>query len=216
MILQCENRKTLKMKETRLLLTICSLLLFFTGCEDKPNPHRVITGTGPVVSQTVEVSAFSKFALTGAADVYISIGDTQKVVLKAQQEILDVMTYVVSNDQLTVSFDSDVSVNTDEDIIIEITVPGIEGISVDGAGNFDLIGVKQDYLTIQINGSANIEAYQMPVDACDITINGVGNCWVHVNNTLYVTISGVGYVYYKGNPTVHSDISGVGNVTDDN
>jgi len=203
------------MKKYYGLLISAFLILCLMGCEED-NTNIVVTGTGDIVSKTVDISSFNSIKLVGTANVYISTGDTQKVVLKAQQEILDVMTYEVSNEELTLSFEKDVSIHTSKEIKVEITIPEIDKITLVGTGNFELSGEKQDELIIDLIGTGNVKAYNLEVDTCNITISGVGNCEVRVNNSLNVTLSGVGFVYYKGNPTVQSNISGVGNVIDDN
>lgn len=203
------------MKKVYGLLISAFLIICLIGCEDD-NKDIVITGTGDIISQTVDAPSFNSIKLVGVANIYITIGDTQRVVLKAQQEILDVMTYEVSNEELTLSFEEDVSINTSEEIAVEIIIPEIDKITLIGTGNFELSGEKQDELIIELIGTGNVKAYNLEVDTCTITISGVGNCEVRVNNSLNVTLSGVGFVYYKGNPTVQSNISGVGNVIDDN
>ncbi len=203
------------MKKYYGLLISAFLIISLIGCEEN-NKDIVITGTGDIISQTVDAPSFNSIKLVGVANIYISIGDTQKVVLKAQQEILDVMTYEVSNEELTLSFEEDVSINTLKEIAVEIIIPEIDKITLIGTGNFELSGEKQDGLIIELIGTGNVKAYNLELDTCTITISGVGNCEVRVNNSLNVTITGVGYVHYKGNPTVQSNISGVGNVIDDN
>ena len=204
------------MKSYRVILFLISLILAVSSCELETNTQITVTGTGDVVSKTVDVSPFSKFRIDGTADVFISIGDVQSVALKAQQEILDVMTFVVSSDKLTVSQQQNVNIVTDKGIQVDITVPNIEIIEINGAAHIELEGEKRDNLSIVINGTGYIEAYAMPVDNCSITVSGIGTCKVWVNNSLDVKISGVGYIYHKGDPSVSTSISGVGEVIDDN
>lgn len=200
----------------KLLIPITGfLILMLIGCEGDIR-QRNVYGSGPIVEKTVDMALFKGLILEGAADVYISIGDTQKVVLKAQQEILDVMTAEVNKQVLIVGFRESVNVHTDEDVIVEITVLEFNSLQVDGAGEFELSGEKQDYLDIEVNGTANIEAYDMQVDNCDITVNGVCNSWVWVLNSLDVVVNGVGHIYFRGDPTVTSSINGTGSVIDDN
>jgi hypothetical protein len=67
-----------------------------------------------------------------------------------------------------------------------------------------------------MTGVGNIEAYEMKVNTCNVTLTGVGDCKLYVLDQLNVTITGVGYVYYKGDPVINSKITGLGKLIDDN
>ena len=198
----------------KFLMVLILAGLVFSGCEIRND--RTVVGKGDVVSMDVVTDDFTGVNVIGTCDVNIEIGESQSVTYYAQQNILDVMTYHVVNGILQISFDPDVSINTDKEIRAEITIPEVSYISVTGAGNFDLDGSKQSRLDIHIIGAGNVDAYGMNVDACNINIEGSGNCKVWVNNTLDVDISGFGVVYFKGDPQVSSNIYGTGSINNDN
>ena len=61
-----------------------------------------------------------------------------------------------------------------------------------------------------------MKAFDLEVGTCSINITGVGDCEVHVRDSLTVDIIGVGNVYYLGQPSITSSISGVGALIDAN
>jgi hypothetical protein len=209
-----------EMQRSIVLIIFITLMLNFAGCDSDDNvtdnDDNNIVGTGDVVSKTVNLPPFHSIINTAIFEVSITKGSPQKVVLKAQQNILDVMTYEVNDQKLTLGFEENISVTTSKEVEAEITVAEINNISSFGAGNFELSGTKQNELNISITGAGNVEAYNLEVDSCYITITGVGNSKVRVNNLLDVTISGVGNVYYKGNPIIISNTTGTGRIIDDN
>lgn len=193
------------------------LILTMQGCEDDFWYHKItVIGTGPVITRNLDLQAFNKIENTGIANFYITIGSPQSVVLKAQQNIIDVMTWEVGNQALKVGFDKDVSIEKNEEIRFEITIPEIEEIELTGVGDFDLSGADQDELTVNLTGVGSVRAYDMKVSTCNITLTGVGDCKVFVIDELNVTIAGVGYVYYKGDPEINSTLTGVGRLINDN
>ena len=105
------------------------------------------------------------------ANFYITIGSPQSVELKAQQNIMDVMTYEVINQTLTVGVEKNVSIENHEEIRFDITIPSISMIDLEGVGDFILSG--SDQLTIILMGVGNVEAYDMKVRYCTITSTGV-------------------------------------------
>ena len=171
-------------------------------------------GKGDVESMAVETPAFTGVSVTGTCDVDIKIGEIKSVVLNAQSEILDVMTYEVRDNILHIGFKPNYTVNTSEEISADITIPSVSFVAITGVGDFELEGAKQEFLDINITGSGNVSAFDMEVTDCQIKISGTGNCEVNVINSLDVRVSGVGNIFYKGSPpSVTQKITGVGNVT---
>ena len=195
------------------------LIVFFIGC-DKDNVTDSgtiqIVGTGGVVTKTVNLSAFHSITNIAMTSVKVTKGTPQQVVLKAQQNILDVITYEIDNGELTLDFEEGVTVSTSREIEAEITIAEINGVTSIGVGNFELTGARQNTLNINIIGAGNVEAYNLEVDTCYVTVTGAGNCRVRVNGLLEVIITGTGIVFYKGHPTIGISITGTGSVIDDN
>ena len=177
--------------------------------------NTTIIGTGPVVSMEVELSDFEGVSVTGTCNVDIQIGEPQSVEFYAQSEVLDVLTYEVDDGMLEIGFKRGYSVNTDEEIRAEITIPSLNFTGITGTGDYELSGALQDRLDIYITGVGNVDAFDMPVNTCNIRVSGTSNCQVHVNELLDVVISGVANIWYRGNPTLNTDISGIGNVIPD-
>lgn len=205
------------MKSSIYPLAVTLLILIATGCEENngTDPDKV-TGTGPIVTKSLDLTTFDKIENIGVANFYITIGSPQSVILKAQQNIMDVMTHEVTDQTLKVGLEKNVSIENHEEIRFEITVPAMTRIELVGVGDFVLSGDDQDELTIVLTGVGNVEAYDMKAGICTITSSGVGNCKVYVLNELTVTLTGVGNVYYKGNPVIHSTVTGVGQLINTN
>ncbi len=183
------------------------------GCDSIGN--QTINGTGDVKSMEVKLPAFEGVNVTGTCNVKIQIGEPQSVEFYAQSEVLDVLTYKVSDGILQIGFKPDYTVNTNEEIRTEITIPSVYFAGITGAADFELSGAKQDVLDIYITGTGNVDAFDMVMDDCNIQISGAGNCEVHVIDNLDIVISGVGNIRYRGNPTVTTDVSGVGDISPD-
>jgi hypothetical protein len=204
------------MKNLNYVLIFTLFLLGAAGCEDDEIITDKVTGEGPIVTENLDLSAFSKIENTGVANFYITIGSPQSVVIKAQQNIMDVMTYQVTNETLKVGLEKNTSIENHEEIRFDITIPAISSIKLTGVGDFELSGDDQDALIIDLEGVGNVDAFEMRVGTCTITSSGVGNCEVYVLNELTVTISGVGNIYYKGNPVIISSVTGLGQLVNSN
>ena len=192
--------------------------MFSAGCEDNdPDDKNLnVVGSGPVVKKTLTLDDFNKIENTGVANIYVTLGNPQSVVLKAQQNIIDVMTIGVVNDELKIGLQKGVSIEKAEEIRFDITIPEITSIILTGVGDYILTGDYQEELTINLTGVGNVRAFDLEVGTCTIIITGVADCEVNVKNELIVNLTGVGNVYYKGDPNIDSSISGVGSLIDAN
>ncbi len=197
------------MKTISTIVLIILSALFITSCDWN---HQTAVGSGDVETMEVRVSEFTGVTITGTYDVEILIGESQRVELNAQPQILDVMTYEVRNGILNLGFRPDVNVKTEKEISARIVVSAFDYVGITGAGDFQISGEHQPALDIYITGTGNVEALDMEVENCTIRVSGAGNCEVNVTRSLDVQVSGVGNIFYMGTPSISSDISGVGNL----
>jgi hypothetical protein len=199
------------------IMTLIVVLLFITGCEDNGSNAKIkIIGTGPIVTSNLDLSSFTTIKNTGVANINVSLGTPQSVVFKAQQNIMDVMTYKVTDNILEIGIEKNVSIENSDEIIFDITIPAINKIELEGVGEYVLSGDYQDELTIILTGVGNVKAYDLKVGTCNITLTGVGMCEVQVMDQLTATIVGVGNIHYHGDPTIISSVTGLGNLIDAN
>ncbi len=183
------------------------------ACDDDYfEENRRVTGSGEVVAEEIEVDLFEAIDLEGVANVYIETGKPQKVTLTAYENILKYVEVKVVGDELLIRLKEDVSLNTDEEIRLDIFVPDIEDITLSGVGNFYVKGPIQQRLDIELNGVGNVEAFQLPVYEAHVEINGTGKVEVKAKDKLFVDIDGLGNVYYIGDPDMDIDINGLGDV----
>jgi hypothetical protein len=205
------------MRKTIVILFAFTIVFSQFSCEkDDDDLTRTITGIGEVVSKTLTLNAFTSVQLDGVSNIYLTAGGEQSVVLKAQQNIIDIMTWEVIADRLIIGIEDNIKIREHEEIRFEITIPALYEIIHNGVGDFSLSGGTIESLNIEFKGVGNIHAYSLPVNDCTIISSGVGDCKVMVNDLLDVDISGVGDVYYKGNPEINSSVTGVGSLINDN
>ncbi len=116
------------MKKSIQLILSFLLMILLNGCEKDNNGTNNITGIGDVVTETLDLSSFQSIKNTGVANIFITVGDTQSVVLKAQQNIIDVLTYDVNSSTLEIGIQENISIRESKGIVFEIGIPEIEKI----------------------------------------------------------------------------------------
>lgn len=195
------------------------------------SPWKTVAGKGPVVKEELALDAFHSIGLGIAGTVYLQPGQTQKVVVEAQQNIIDLLKREVKNGLWNIGFENTVS--TSAEVNIYITLPVVRSLSIGGSGKivtteaFRGLGVlsfsiggsgsiefsgEADVLEASIGGSGNVKAANLRVHSGKISIGGSGNCYVEASERIDVSIAGSGSVLYKGRPRVHSSIAGSGRV----
>lgn len=199
-------------------LFLISLVFLSSACTfhtdmDSGNNHKV-RGSGDLIEKTISVDNFNKINLIGEATIAITRADVQKITLKAQQNILDILKHRVNNQTFDIGFEENTSVQSSKGVYVTIETPNIiNDIIITGAGKVTISGNKQESFSATITGAGSINAYGLEVNNCDITISGAGSCKTFVNSKLNVTIAGAGMVHYKGNPSVNRSIAGIGSVS---
>ena len=86
---------------------------------------------------------------------------------------------------------------------------------LNGSGSITVTG-SAEQLTASLGGSGSIWAFDLPVDAASVNIQGSGDVEVSASDSLDVDISGSGTVTFRGEPNISQRITGSGEIRQDN
>nr|MDA3844660.1 DUF2807 domain-containing protein [Candidatus Kapabacteria bacterium] len=107
----------------------------------------------------------------------------------------------------------ELNLTADGEITIEDLFANKIDAIVSGSGNINIGGKKNiKELIINIDGSGNVNTYNLPVENITVNISGSGSCKINPISSLKARISGTGNIYYKGDPEKTIVISGSGEV----
>lgn len=208
------NEHTMKSFQLLFKPTIALLALLtgiLTSCTDQYFPG--ITGEGEVIEATLTPNDFTGFVSAIAADVYLTQGDTQKVVVEAQENIIDNIRTHVSNGIWLIEYRN--LVFRAEPVKIFITVPDLTKAAISGAGSitgltpFENLG----HLEFAISGAGDMDM-EAESEELDVRISGAGDLNLRgTTEYLDISISGAGSVDAYDLPARDTEIviSGSGN-----
>lgn len=172
---------------------------------------RSVKGEGPVKVEQRQVNDFNEIELSIPANITVVTADSFNCIITAQSNIIKVIDTKVKRETLNIS--SDYSFG-DAKIEMVISLPGAEGLSINGSGSIKTLNtVKTESLKLNINGSGEMFVYA-ETDKLRAEVNGSGKCFIKgSSNFLRGEINGSGDLRGFDFNTVKTDleINGSGN-----
>lgn len=156
-----------------------------------------IIGHGDIETRTLVMDDFTGFKNTIAADIYISQGDEQEVIIEAQENIIDILSLDrVESGFWTIKYDGYDFVGRIKPVKIYITVPSLDKLEISGSGD--------------VRGETSFT----DLDELDLVVSGSGNIFLDLESeSIELTISGSGDINLSGEAkTIEAKISGSGNI----
>lgn len=192
-----------------ILLAFLALSFSLSSCHDS---IFGIKGDGPIVEQEFEFNDLKGVNASISGNVHLTQGDEQKVVIAAQQNIIDNIETDVSSG--IVNFEFDRNVKNHDGLDIYMTVKTLSHAGLSGSGNINTTNYFEtnEILSLNLSGSGN---FNVQADALEVYSNmsGSGNFNI-TTNTDYLDcgISGSGNYNLIGTATeADFSISGSGN-----
>jgi len=166
-------------------------------------------------SETRNVSGFNEVAFAVPGEVYITIGEGFKVVLEGDKDFLSEIETKVVGGELEIKSEKWFHTGNQK-VIVDITMPSLEGLSVSGSGKVVLNNaLKGENLEVSVSGSGKVCLVDTELEKIECNISGSGSLLIEGEGSvekLEIAISGSGN--YKGATTkvgtLDASISGSG------
>ncbi|HET8758729.1 MAG TPA: head GIN domain-containing protein [Solirubrobacteraceae bacterium] len=205
-----------------LLLPAVLVTLAVAGCS--------IDDDGPRRTQSRDVAAFTRVESDGAVDVRLHVGEPRRVRVRAGEDVIADVGTEVRDGTLHVTFDHGGWGGSA--VVVEASVPKLEGIELSGSGDVEADGIAADTFELRSEGSADIvltgSAAALDVDlegsgdadladlaarTARVSVSGSGGADVRADERLDVSVDGSGDVRYHGDPEVSERIDGSGDLS---
>lgn len=147
-----------------------------SGCSLVP----VVSGSGTIVESTPDVSAFGSMEVGAAFQVTLRVGDRHAVVLRTDDNVLDVVEITVQDGQLSLGTERGVRNATLE---AEVTVPsdGLSDVALGGAASMTSIEpLTPETLSLSAAGASRVF---LVVDVSSLDLEVEGASVVNVSGT---------------------------------
>ena len=200
------------MKRKILIFPIVALVLASLACQVAiPN---MVRGSGDLTTETRNVSNFDAIVLENMGDVFITVGNTEKLTIEAEDNLLQYLTSEVENGVLTLGTTPGRNLNPTRSIVYNVTVKELNNITLAGSGSFNVEPLDVDQMAVLLAGSGNIKLEKLDASDIEVTIAGSGNISVDevTAESIDATVSGSGDIRMAGEAPVQKlAVAGSGN-----
>lgn len=159
------------------VISVFAVVLFVLGALIGGSQLVHVKLTGEVVEEERAVVNFSRISLQGVGSMVIEEGESESLVVKADEAVFSKIETSVSNGELTLKFKNPLFQilfwGGVVDIEYFITVKDIDSIIIDGSGSVISSGIRTDSLEVSINGSGEVDL-NIEVEEFVARINGSG------------------------------------------
>jgi hypothetical protein len=170
-------------------------------------------GSGDIVTEKRETGEFERIRLDCSADVVVKIGDPVTVQVTTDDNLQDyIITEVVGRKTLLI--DSEGNFRSSRGVTVEITVPRLIQVDVDGSGDIEITGLKEETFEVMLDGSGDIE-FEGEVKRLEIALDGSGHIIARDLNAedVNVELGGSGEIELRGkSQTLECRLSGSGDI----
>lgn len=191
---------------------------------------NVLKGNGVKANEVRSITAFQNLQITGSVDVFFQQAPTTHLEISGDQNILPLIKTEVRAGTLKIYAEK--SYQPSLPLVIQVSGPSLQVVSLDGAGDVQLDKINGNSLKLDVNGSGdvkaqgqvstfsagisgsgNIDAQKLSSNNAQVSITGSGDIKVTAKQHLKASITGSGDIQYYGNPThVEPSILGSGDI----
>jgi Putative auto-transporter adhesin, head GIN domain len=188
-----------------------ALLIMSTSC-------RKVTGEGAVQTELRQAGSFTGVSVNLAANVTYKTDAVYKIELVAQRNILDLLEAYTTGGRLVLKARNGVNLQPAQPIVIRISAPAVNYISIDGSGDFAVPdSLKAAVLELRVAGSGTITVPAAVISGnIDAMVSGSGCIRVQGGKTprAYLQVGGSGKILMDGVQAdkASANISGSGSV----
>ncbi len=187
-------------------------------------------GSGTMTTEVREIDSFVWITTDAPVELYVTRAEGWSLSVTVDDNLHDHIVTEVRRGDLFIETEG--SFRTRGPIRIDITVPMLEGLALEGAGDAYLIDVADDeflidlqgsgdvtvegnaaFLEIALDGSGDVDASDFRAATVIATLNGSGDIICFATERFEGTVNGSGDIVYRGRPDQHRhSINGSGDI----
>jgi len=192
------------------VLCIGALFVFRYDLFESSSSSTTVKGSGVTASETRNVPAFSAVELAASNIVDVRVGEAQRVVVHADDNLLHRITTTVNGGRLVIA-QIPGSVEARSELRVEIQVPKLVALALSGSGIVSATGVDATAFTVTLDGSGVIHAAGT-VQRLEVSLGGSGDAQLSElrARTVHAVVGGSGRILTTATETLDASVPGSG------
>ena len=135
-----------------------------------------IVGSGNVVAEIREIGSIQAVVLNSGGELTITQGETNSLVIRADDNILPLLTSDVSDGALVLELKRGASgYTTNTGVSYQLTVSDLDTITANSAGNVKVEALLADHVALILNGSGDINVERIEAETADFELASAGS-----------------------------------------
>lgn len=207
---------------TSFLAALTVLVLMTVACRFSiPGGSETITPSGVIITETRDVSGFDSVDFSSIGEVTLVQGETESLVIEADDNLLPYVEVKVSGSKLTIGMKDETGLNfsfdgTKPTLHFTLTVKDLSSLEVSGLATVNCDSLSASDFSLGISGGGDINIASLTADTLEVNLSGLGDITLAGQVAeQQVNISGAGN-YNAGDlesATVSVNLSGLGDTT---
>jgi len=179
---------------------------------------ETIKGNGQLKKENRTVSNFTALSSQGAMNVQIAYGNSDNVVVEADENLLPYIETSVENGKLTIKTKKNVNLKSSSKMVVHVSMTKINSLQLSGSGDIKGSGAftNDGKTEVGVSGSGNLALDFDSFKDLDISVSGSGNIDLKssATNSINAKLSGSGNIDCSTISTrdVDARLSGSGNI----
>jgi len=176
-------------------MLVIGLLVSSLACQVTINaPGAGTRGSGNVVQEERQISGVRSVSLSNQGDLFIDIGDEERLVIEAEDNLLEYIESSVSNGRLEISTRGSMELRNRRPIKYYLTVKSLEALYVSSSGDVTAPELAARDFTIEVSSSGDVTLGGLTADHLDVGISSSGDVMIDggivTNQDVSLSISG--------------------------
>ena len=197
------------MNKKILLFAVLALFIFGSGsdCEDLIGER--VRGSGNMDEEIRNISGVSGVKLATLGKLYIELGQEEKLLIKAEDNLLEYLETDVRNGVLIIDTRRNINIRPRKKVSYYLTVRELDSIKISSSGDIEAPDLKTNRLKFSVGSSGDLRTGDLDVKSLDVSISSSGDIFIPElqANTIDVNISSSGDLDIDGGNVEKQDVT---------
>ena len=170
------------MKKKILLFAVLALFVVGSGSDCDDFIGERVRGSGNMDEEIRDINGVSGVKLATLGKLYIELGLEEKLVIKAEDNLLEYLETDVRNGVLIIDTRRNINIRPRKKVSYYLTVKELESIMISSSGDIEAPDLKTDRLKFSVSSSGDIFITDLQANTIDVNISSSGDLDIDQGN----------------------------------